>query len=152
MSQTKQGQQQHETTTSARVLLAEDEEHTRLTLSLILRKIGFLVTTVADGREALKSISDLIDRQEPPALLVIDIQMPGLTGLDLMAELDKRGVFLPTVVISGYQYRKVVEGCQAHTRVAYLEKPFSPEEFLACLDSVVEKRPRKSLRVEGGKR
>lgn len=119
------------------VLLAEDEEHTRRTLSLILRKAGYFVTAVGDGREALQRCCDPIKNKQPIGLLVIDIQMPGMTGLDLMAEMDRRGVSLPTIVISGYQYKKIVEGYQVTERVAYIEKPFTPDEFLACLTSVI---------------
>lgn len=122
------------------VLLAEDEEHTRRTLSLILRKAGYLVTAVGDGREALQRFCEHIEDRQPIGLLVIDIQMPGMTGLDLMAEMDKRGVSLPTIVISGYQYKRIIEGYQATERVAYLEKPFTPDEFLACLNSVIGRR------------
>lgn len=120
------------------VLLAEDEGHTRLALSLVLKKAGYRVTLVEDGLQALDRAFDVASASDPFDLLVIDIQMPRLTGIDLLHELDKRDLKLPTLIISGYRYREVMERCHSKALLAYLEKPFEPNEFLWHVERLLE--------------
>ena len=62
------------------VLIADDETHTRISLTFILESIGYLVTGAPDGREALDKILALRESSHPVDLLVLDIEMPGFTG------------------------------------------------------------------------
>ncbi|MFC1853589.1 response regulator [candidate division CSSED10-310 bacterium] len=112
------------------ILVADDEKHTRFTLSLIFRKAGFEVTAVASGREALNRIIELRNSLNPLDLLVIDIQMPGLTGFELIEEIEHKNILLPILIISGYPYREMVKGLEQRFCIEYLEKPFEPEELL----------------------
>ncbi len=111
------------------MLLAEDEQHTQLALSLVLRKAGYRVTVVGDGLQALRRTLDSSCGLDALDLLVLDIQMPNLSGLDLLHELERRDEPLPTLVISGYHYQQFVKN-QTRAKLAYLEKPFEPREFL----------------------
>ena len=120
------------------VLLAEDEGHTRLALSLVLKKAGYRVTLVEDGLQALDRASDVAAAADPIDLLIIDIQMPNLTGIELLHELDRRNLVLPTLIISGYRYRKVIESCHTKAPLAYLEKPFESHEFLWHVNLLLE--------------
>ena len=59
------------------VLIADDETHTRISLTFILESIGYIVTGAADGGEALDKILALRESSNPVDLLVLDIEMPG---------------------------------------------------------------------------
>jgi CheY-like chemotaxis protein len=121
------------------VLVVDDEKNTRLALSLIFRKSGFTVTAAADGLEALKKTEELLRGRLPLMLLVIDLQMPGLTGLELVEELEKRNVCLPILFISGYRENGLVERLARKGCVDYLEKPFEPAELIDRVESLLEK-------------
>jgi len=84
------------------VLIADDETHTRLSLSFILESAGYLVTDAPDGQEALDKILALKRTSHPINLLVLDIEMPRLTGWELLDELEERNIFLPTIIITGF--------------------------------------------------
>ncbi len=118
---------------STHVLLVEDEKNTQLSLSLILRRAGFKVTTLDDGLQAFHTIVQSTDPSPPIDVLVIDIQLPGMTGLELLEALEKRKIELPTLIISGYRYREGMEEYKNRENFSYLEKPFSPDDFLLHL-------------------
>ena len=63
---------------SARILVADDEEAIRLTMELLLQRRGYTVTTARSGTEALALIE-----QQPFELLLLDLKMPGLSGLEV---------------------------------------------------------------------
>jgi len=95
-------------------------------LRTILEVEGFAVETSTDGRDALARVL-----QRPPHLLVLDLMMPGLDGLELLKllRLDPRGAAVPVLVVSarsGHQHQ--LESLQRGAS-AYLCKPFSPREL-----------------------
>ncbi len=120
------------------ILLAEDEIHLRYTLSLILRRSGYLVTTVTDGEAALREIQQKNPSSIPVDLLVTDIQMPVLTGLELLEELEEQNINIPTIVITGYGTRDMWFQLFKMGLVNYLEKPFNPRELLELIEDIVE--------------
>ena len=118
------------TSTSKHALLADDEKHTRVALALILRKAGYQVTTVDDGQEALGAIAGASRCATGFDLLVIDVQMPGLTGIELVEEIGRLGTAVPTLLITGYRCPDRVAELRRSQCLECAEKPFSPEEFL----------------------
>jgi DNA-binding response OmpR family regulator len=121
------------------VLVVDDEKNTRLALSLVFRKSGFSVTALADGTEALRKAEDLVKEGSPLDLLVIDIQIPGLTGLELVEELERRDLQLPILLISGYRIKRTVERVTERACVDYLEKPFQPHELMNRVQTLLER-------------
>ena len=121
------------------MLVVDDEKNTRLALSLIFRKSGFTVTLASDGLEALKKTEDRMKTALPFDLLVIDIQMPALTGLEFIEELEKRDIHLPILLISGYRFKGIVERLTRKMCVDYLEKPFQPQELMSRVERIIEK-------------
>ncbi|MFC2173214.1 response regulator [Acidobacteriota bacterium] len=124
------------------VLVADDEHHTRLALSLILKKAGFDVTSVGDGIKALNKIREATDDAAPFDLLVIDIQMPRLTGLEVIKELENLKVIFPILIISGYKHKEIVADIARSGCIAYAEKPFRPDELLHHIDVLLSEHAR----------
>lgn len=121
------------------ILVVEDEEQTRFTLSIILKKAGYKVTTAADGLSAFNKINSARNTVTPFDFLLTDIQLPYLTGLELIAKLDQAGLAIPTLVITGYGDKDMVvelmrTGCQE-----YIDKPFEPKNLIDKVDSVFAK-------------
>ena len=101
------------------VLVVDDEELYRLALERILKRAGHLVVTACDGREALAAIAS-----QPVDLVLCDVKMPGISGLELVRQIQEREPDLPSIVVTGYgSAEKSVEALRAGA-FWYLEKPF----------------------------
>jgi two-component system, LuxR family, response regulator FixJ len=101
------------------VFLVDDDPAIRASLSLSLKTAGFAVESYADARTFLAAYD--------PArrgCLVLDVRMPGLSGLELQAILAERGFSIPVIFISGHSDRRVTEQALAAGAVDVLEKPF----------------------------
>ena len=121
------------------IFLVEDEMYLRESLKLILRNAGYRVTTAKDGSDAQCQLSSLAKKTEDIDLLVTDIQMPGLSGIELMEELEKSNIRLPSLVITGYGDKNTVIELMRKGCSEYLDKPFEPPEFLKRVKLVLEK-------------
>ena len=123
--------------------MADDSKTVRTQVRQILCHCGYEVVPARDGREALQQA-----REEPPDLLVVDINMPLLDGFELCLELRKMG--LPW---SGIPVIFLTSSCSPTLRIlgaemgAYLRKPLHPGKFLQTVQSFVapdEKEPDES--------
>jgi CheY-like chemotaxis protein len=108
------------------VLLVEDDPDMRRLLALTLESEGVRVASAADGREALE-----VARRERPALVLLDMQLPGLHGLEvcqaLRADSDPRFCDVPIVILTGERLkeRDLLEAFEAGA-TDYLTKPIKP--------------------------
>ncbi|MDY0161668.1 PP2C family protein-serine/threonine phosphatase [Desulfobotulus sp.] len=125
---------------SVHILIAEDENHTRLGLSLILRKAGYRVSLAEDGLAALALLRKA--KTEGPAidLFLTDIQMPGLTGLELLDAMAREGISLPTAAITGYGDKDMVVSLMRRGCMDYLDKPFTPDEVQRCIENLYKQQ------------
>ncbi len=115
---------------AAGVLLVEDEPEVRALMRDVLEAAGYQVRAAANGAEALR-----LAALEAPALLVSDVVMPGMTGPELAAELEKTQPELPVLFVSGYSEQVVIRrgltlGAAQAARKDYLQKPFPPSALL----------------------
>ena len=119
---------------SGKVLVVDDYEPNLRGLGKLLERAGYGVLTATNGRDAL----DIVKRERPD-LVLLDVLMPGISGLDVCAELKRSAEtrFTPVVLISGAQER--------HTRLAgldagaddFLNKPIDPEELQTRVRSLM---------------
>lgn len=114
---------------TSRLLVVEDDESIRETVGEALRTEGYDVMTCADGPEALRLLTD--DSAQPVDLLVLDLMLPGLGGLDLCRELRRSNNNTPILVISARDSETDrVLGLEVGAD-DYLVKPFGLREFVA---------------------
>ncbi|MBV5308168.1 response regulator [Chromatium okenii] len=78
------------------ILIVDDEELFRVMLAEMVRREGHQAHTASNGNEALRAVA-----QQPPDLIITDILMPEKDGIELIAELAKRGNRIPIIAISG---------------------------------------------------
>jgi DNA-binding response OmpR family regulator len=115
------------------ILVADDDAHIVELVSLYLRRAGFEVEPAYDGTEALRKAAEL-----KPALLVLDIMMPGEDGLQVCRALRRRGG-VPVVFLSA---RSSDIDKIAGLRLGaddYVTKPFNPEELVARVEAVLRR-------------
>jgi CheY-like chemotaxis protein len=120
------------------VLIVEDEKHTRNTLCLVIENIGYTVLTAADGKEALNLVLKQRKAGRLPDLLFLDLEISGLTGLQLLDALNKENIALPTIVITGFTDRRTLNAVQARGCVEILMKPFDPDSVIDALERVLK--------------
>jgi two-component system LytT family response regulator len=113
-----------------RTLIVDDEPLARRGLELRLREVADveIVRQCANGREALAAIAEL-----QPDLMLLDIQMPGLSGFDVMAQVPQES--LPMVVFVTAFDRFAIEAFEAHA-LDYLLKPVDDDRLARALDRV----------------
>jgi CheY-like chemotaxis protein len=116
------------------ILLAEDEANTRLSISIILRKAGFRVTAARHGLEAIRQIQNL-ERAglEQVDLLVVDIEMPELSGLEVIRKLRRDMIDIPFMVITGYGNRELINQINQLGCIRIIQKPFEPTELQSVI-------------------
>lgn len=123
---------------SARVLIAEDDADIR---ELLVRKLtlnGFRVAAVCDGLQARKSIAE-----QRPDIVLLDVTMPGLSGLELVEELRSQPdtEALPVILLTARsQEFDIAEGFAAGA-TDYVVKPFSPRDVLARVTALLGDPP-----------
>jgi DNA-binding response OmpR family regulator len=122
-----------------RVLVADDEDDIRALVALAVRKAGCtVVASVADGAAALD-----VARAERPDLAVLDVSMPGATGLEVCAELraDPRTAGIRILLLSaGASPDDVARGLSAGAD-AYLAKPFAVSALVQQVRVLTERQP-----------
>ncbi len=101
-----------------RILIVEDEENARLGYEALLRRWGYEVLGVSNAEDALAKFSEFA-----PAVLIADVELPGMNGLDLLARLGEELQHVPTIVITGKgSEERIVQAIEAGA-FWYIEKP-----------------------------
>lgn len=118
-----------------RVVVIDDDYAMRLSCQQILAKSGFEVATYEDGARGLAGIGEL-----KPALVVVDLKMPGLSGLDVIERVCRMDPTIVLIVITGYA--TIGTAVEALQRGAYdfLPKPFKPDELRMIVARALERR------------
>ena len=111
------------------VLVADDEPHIGRIIKMKLEQGPFRVTLAYDGRDALETL----ERESDIGLVMLDLMMPHLSGLDVLAKIrsDGRWKALPTIILTAagqeQQYKRAME----LGATEFLTKPFSPKKLYA---------------------
>ena len=120
---------------SGQVAIVDDDASVRMALERLLRLRGIDCRSYSSAHAFLASLPD-----GAPVCLIVDVNMPGMTGLDLQRELLKRGVLLPTLVISASDDERVAETAKVLGAQAFLPKPVGPDALMVAISAAVKKR------------
>ncbi len=113
-----------------RLLLVDDEERFRQTLCKRLAEMGFPVATAGSGQEALARI-----REEPFDVVVLDVMMPGLSGMETLHEIQKLGCGVEVLMLTGHStIESAIEGMRLGAHY-YLLKPCDINELVEKIHS-----------------
>ncbi|NLG76189.1 MAG: response regulator transcription factor [Xanthomonadaceae bacterium] len=116
------------------IFIVDDDAAVRDALKLLLRSVGQAVETFGSAQEFLDAYSE--DR---PGCLVLDIRMPGMSGLELQQKLNERHSILPIIFITGHgDVPMAVEAMQAGA-VDFIQKPFRDQDLIDRINQALEK-------------
>lgn len=122
---------------AARPLIAvvDDEESVRRALGRMLTASNFETLVFGSGREFLDSLAG-----RRPDCVILDYQMPGLTGRDVQRHLARAQITMPIIVVTAHDQPELREQCLADGAIAYLSKPLQRERLVAVIQRAI--RPR----------
>ena len=118
-----------------RVLIVDDEATSRRLLEVRLRTMGCEVVMAGDGQEALSII-----QQEIPALMLLDLQMPRMDGMELLRALRRDSIDLPTIVITAHGSIETAVEAMKEGAYDFLPKPFDPKHLEIVVRKALERR------------
>jgi putative two-component system response regulator len=130
--------------TERRVLVCDDEPHIREPVAIFLRQNGFEVDTAVDGKDGLSKFE-----KKDYFLVITDINMPGMTGLELLGAVKKLRKEVDVVMITGNVDLDYAIDAMKKGAYDYFRKPFDFEDVMLTVSRVVEKRVLQRKAAEG---
>jgi FixJ family two-component response regulator len=118
------------------ISVIDDDELFRRATAGLIDSLGYPVASFGSAEEFLSS-----DQLEQTACLISDMQMPGMSGIDLQNQLIARGYRLPVIFITAYSNSKARMQALASGALGFFDKPFSEERLISCLDQALSQRP-----------
>lgn len=114
------------------ILIVDDDRNIRMLLQFILKRT-YQVTIKENGLEALAWLA----HGHQPDVIMADLEMPTVDGLDMLAQIRASGAFrhIPVVILSGHEHPHYKEKCLAYGASAYLLKPFNPQTVMEALEN-----------------
>lgn len=119
---------------SATVFVIDDDASVREAIDSLIRSVGINVRTFASAQEFMTS-----KRPDAPACLVLDVRMPGLSGLDLQRELANAGIRIPVIFITGHGDIPMSVRAMKAGAVEFLTKPFRDQDLLDAISQAIER-------------
>lgn len=129
----------------AAVFVVDDDESMRRALDSLFRSVGLEVHLYASAQEFMRST-----RADVPGCLVLDVRLPGMSGLTFQQELVKAGIALPVIFITGHGDVPMTVRAMKAGAADFLTKPFEEQALLDAVDAAIERdrtRRRDAIRL-----
>ena len=117
---------------TAVIAIVDDDLSVREALTSLIRSLGFVATAFESAEDFLKS-----RRRRSFSCMITDVQMPGMTGLELHNRLLASGKPIPTILITAFPDERTREQALQAGVICYLAKPFNEDDLLACIRSTL---------------
>jgi FixJ family two-component response regulator len=114
------------------IAIVDDDDSFRRATTSFIRSLGYAVLQFASADSFLKS-----DRLHDTDCLISDVQMPGINGIELQRKLIVQGYRLPIIFVTGFSEMRARAQTLAAGAIGFLDKPFSDEELIACLNKAL---------------
>lgn len=117
------------------IAIIDDDASVRTATASLVRSLGLEAGTFASAEAFLAA-----PRLRETACVITDVQMPGMSGIDLQAQLRASGSCLPMIFITAFPEERVRRQAIAAGAVGFFSKPFDGNEMIACIDGVLAAR------------
>ena len=118
------------------VTIIDDDPSVRLATDGLVRSLGYRAVTFESAEDFLRS--DLVD---DTSCLITDVQMPGLSGVELQSLLNERGVRVPIIFITAFPEERIRRSVLEAGAVGFLSKPFNEARLIEHLQTALESPP-----------
>jgi FixJ family two-component response regulator len=118
---------------NAMISIVDDDKSVREAAKMLIGSLGYATASFASAEEFLES-----GRLRDTACLITDVQMPGMSGIDLQSHLTANGHCTPVIFVTAYPEESIRERALSAGAFGFLSKPFSEESLIACLDRALE--------------
>jgi len=118
------------------ILVVDDEQNTLRSMEFILEAANYQVSVAKNGYEALNVLSN--ETGSPIDLIITDIQMPMLTGLKLIENLQEFSYDIPVLIITGYGNKQLYAQLLENGYNEILDKPIEEDELLRCVKKLID--------------
>lgn len=136
---------------ATKVFIIDDDAGVRESIAELVESVGLLASSFASAQEFLSS-----DRPEGPSCLVLDVRLPGISGLDLQHELRRAGIRIPIIFITGHADIPMTVQAMKSGAIEFLTKPFRDQDLLDVVQRALnrdrELRERQKLLADLQKR
>ena len=116
------------------VYIVDDDDAIRAALRLLLKSIGLAATTLSSAQEFLTSYSP-----QQPGCLILDVRMPGMSGLELQQQLNLRGAIIPVIFITGHGDVPMAVEAMQQGAFDFLQKPFRDQDLIDRIQRALAK-------------
>jgi DNA-binding response OmpR family regulator len=117
-----------------RILIVDDETNVRLNFRMTLETEGYEVIEVSSGEAAVQLLGE--DRF---ALAILDIRMPGMDGLELLAKMRESGIRVPAMIVTAYSDVPNAVKAMKLGAIDFLQKPLRPEELRSIVNEILKR-------------
>ena len=114
------------------ICVVDDDESVRRSTRLLIESLGFRVATFESAEAFLKS-----EKRHDTSCLILDVQMPGISGLQLQTRLARDGHSIPVIFITAYDDNQSRRQAMQAGAVAFLDKPFTDDQLLQAIRSAL---------------
>jgi two-component system, LuxR family, response regulator FixJ len=119
------------------VFVVDDDEGVRNSMRLLLKSIGLASRTVASASEFLATY-----KVNQPGCLVLDVRMPGMSGLELQQQLNVKGAVIPVIFITGHGDVPMAVEAMQNGAFDFLQKPFRDQDLIDRIQRALERDAR----------
>jgi two-component system response regulator (stage 0 sporulation protein F) len=123
------------------LLIVDDHPGVRRLLFEMIGDEGYLVDMAGSGAEAIRKVSARI-----PALVLLDVKMPGMSGIETLEEIKKIAPDVPVVMMTAYGELELLAESKKHDSGYYIKKPFDLEEIRYLIKGILTEESEKKLR------
>src|SRR3974390_1793535 len=124
-------------TQSATIFVVDDDEGVRNSLRFLLKSVGLTTRALSSATEFLNSYNP-----QQPGCLVLDVRMPGMSGLELQQQLNLRGAPIPVIFITGHGDVPMAVEAMQHGAFDFLQKPFRDQDLIDRIQRALERDAR----------
>lgn len=119
---------------AATIYVVDDDEGVRNSLRFLLRSVGLATRPFASAQEFLEAYDP-----RHPGCLVLDVRMPGMSGLELQQQLNLRGAIIPVIFITGHGDIPMAVEAMQHGAFDFLQKPFRDQDLIDRIQRALER-------------